>query len=258
MKHRSLLNLGKKARGPYRAEVMKLFTDPNVAFALEKEWCSFLYMNGIIDEAIIADAGSMGGEKAVCRFSCPFVQHRLYTGLSGDMFDDKGPLPSIPLLDGLEDVFTSGGLCIPPLMNRYRDYLKRLRDAGIDPWIGQPRRKDLHYTEAVGHFHLYSWLQNALAGRVAVCPEFPTGNGKVDLVLQSKWGTALIEVKSLTQAWALASYCEQAAAYAKKLGLAVATVVVFAPTNDESILAKLSSESDVDGVHVTLIAMGWV
>ncbi|HRI69497.1 MAG TPA: AAA-like domain-containing protein [Polyangium sp.] len=254
----TLLNLGKKARGPYRAEVMKLFTDPNVAFALEQEWCSFLYMNGIIDEAVIPDPGNDSNEKSVCRFSSPFVQHRLYSGLTYDMFKDKGPLPPIPLLDGLDDVFTPDALCVPPLLERYRDYLKRLKENGIDPWIGQPRRQDLHYTEAVGQFHLYAWLKNALGDRCGITPEFPTGNGKVDLLLRASPHQALIEVKSFTQTWQLQSYREQAAGYAKKLGLSAATVVVFAPTSDDAILAKLSSEMDVDGVRVSIIAFGWV
>lgn len=255
----TLLNLGKKARGPHRRDVMRLFTDPNVRFALEDEWCSFLYMNGIIDEVIVSDESSPTGEKAVCRFSSPFVQHRLYTGFSREMFGDNGPLPSIPVGDALDDVFTSGGLCIPPLLERYRDYLKRLKDKGIDPWVGQPRRQDLHYTEAVGHFHLYSWLQNAVDGfSCVISPEFPTGNGKVDLLLQTREHQALIEVKSFVSMPQLAASRRQAAVYAKKLGLSTATVVVFAPTDDESILTKLSGESDIDGVHVTLVAFGWV
>jgi len=39
-------------------------------------------------------------------------------------------------------------------------------------------------TEAVGHFHLFSWLQTAVGKQCAVSPEFPTGNGLVDLHLR--------------------------------------------------------------------------
>jgi hypothetical protein len=254
----TLLNLEKKARGIHRADLMKLFTNPHVEFSLREEWCNFLFMNGIIDESVVDDREHPNGQRSVCRFSSPFVQLALYSSFTRDMFGDKGPLPSIPVGDPLDDVFTPQGLCILPLLERYRDYLQRLKDNGIDPWVGQPRRQDLHYTEAVGHFHLYAWLQNALTGRVSISPEFPTGNGKVDLVLQSKWGMALIEVKSFTQTWELQRYREQAAAYAKKLGLATATVVVFAPTHDESVLARLSGDADVDGVHVALVAFGSV
>jgi hypothetical protein len=69
---------------------------------------------------------------------------------------------------------------------------------------------------------------------------------------------ALIEVKSFASTPQLLAARKQAATYARKLGLSAATVVVFAPTNDETILGKLSSESDVDGVRVTIVAFGWV
>lgn len=254
----TMLNLIKKARGEFRPWVMRLFTDPNVPFTMDKDWCNYLFTNGIIDEAIVESSEKIGGKTYVCRFSCPFVQLRLYAALTDDMFGDKGPLPAIGLLDELDDVFTENGLVIPPLLERYRDYLKRLKEAGIDPWIGQPRRQDLHYTEAVGHFHLYAWLQNALARRCSVNPEFPTGNGKVDLVLRTRTSMALIEVKSLTQTWEIKRYLEQAASYARKLGLSAATIALFAPTNDDAVLAKISSESDVNGVRVTIVALGWV
>jgi hypothetical protein len=254
----TLLNLGKKARGPYRSEVMRLFTNSNVPFVMEEDWCSFLYMNGIIDEAIITDPDEPDLDKVVCRFSSPFVQLRLFSGFTRDMFGDKGPLPAIEVQDWLADVFTPNGLNVPALLQRYRDYLKRLKAKGIDPWIGQPRRADLHFTEAVGHFHLYAWLQNAVGQRCSISPEFPTGNGKVDLVLRTKQNLSLIEVKSLRGTSELADYRKQAAGYAQKLGLTQATLAVFAPTEDDAILATLSGEADEDGVHVTTVAFGWV
>jgi len=255
----TVLNLIKKARGVYRPQVLRLFTDSNVPFSMDKDWCNYLFTNGIIDEAVIEAPQEPDGEVSVCRFSSPFVQRRLFAALTDDMFDDKGPLPAIAVGDSLEDVFTPNGLCIPRLLERYRDYLKRLKEKGIDPWVGQPRRQDLHYTEAVGHFHLYAWLRSAVEGySCTVSPEFPTGNGKVDLVLHTREHTAVVEVKSFVAMPQLVASRKQAAVYAKKLGLSVATVAVFAPTDDESILAKLSSELDVDGVRVTIVAFGWV
>lgn len=255
----TVLNLVKKARGEYRPYVLRLFTDPNVPFTMDKDWCNFLFMNGIIDEAVLESPREGELDQAVCRFSSPFVQRRLYSALTDDMFEQKGPVPLIPVVDSLEDVFTPDGLCVPPLLERYRDYLKRLKEKGIDPWMGQPRRQDLQYTEAVGHFHLYAWLQHALRGfSCSVSPEFPTGNGKVDLMLQTVEHKALIEVKSFVSPPQLIAARKQAAAYAVKLGLSAATVVVFAPTNDEASLAKLSSVADVDGVHVTIVVFGWV
>jgi len=255
----TLLNLGKKARGPYRAEVMKMFTDPNVDFSMEKDWCSFLFMNGIIDESFIPDPTNPGIDKVVCRFSSPFVQLRLYSSLTNDMFGDRGPLLEVEFTDSLADVFTPEGINAPKLLERYRGYLKRLKAKGIDPWVGQPRRTDLKLTEAVGHFHLYAWLRNAVTGYDCwITPEFPTGNGRVDLALKTRDHTAIIEVKSLMTTAQLPRYREQVARYAKKLGLLHATLVVFAPVEDDAVLMPLMGDEEHDGVRVTTVPFGWV
>ena len=47
----TILNLIKKAQGPYQPHVVTLFTDPNVPFTFREDWCNYLYMNGIIDHA---------------------------------------------------------------------------------------------------------------------------------------------------------------------------------------------------------------
>jgi hypothetical protein len=254
----TILNLTKKARGEHRSWVLKLFTDPNVPFTMDKEWCNYLFTNGIIDEAIIDAPEKPGHKDYVCRFSSPFVQRRLYAALTDDMFGDKGPLLPIEMGDTLGDVFTAEGIDAPKLLERYRGYLKRLKNKGIDPWVGQPRRADLHYTEAVGHFHLYAWLQDAVGRRCGISPEFPTGNGKVDLHLRRQQHSAIIEVKSLREVWELEGHREQAARYAKKLGLAKATLVVFAPVEDESVLTTLEGSHDIEDVRVTTVPFGWV
>jgi hypothetical protein len=159
----TILNLVKKARGPYQSQVVSLFTNPNVPFAMDRDWCSYLYMNGVIDAAPAPDDPL--GARLVCRFSSPFVQRRLFAALTDDMFGDRGPILALEVGDLLADVFTPEGLSVPPLLARYRAYLKRLEARGIDPWIGQPRRADLHLTEAVGHFHLYAWLRDAVGRR---------------------------------------------------------------------------------------------
>lgn len=254
----TVLNLIKKARGECRPWVLRMFTDPNVPFSMDKDWCNYLFTNGIIDEAVI-DVPELPERQAyVCRFSSPFVQRRLYAALTDDMFGDKGPILPIEMGDMLDDVFTSHGINAPKLLERYRGYLKRLKIKGIDPWVGQPRRQDLHYTEAVGHFHLYAWLLDAVGRRCSVSPEFPTGNGKVDLLLRRKEHTAIIEVKSIREVWDLQDYRKQAARYARHLGLSTATLVVFAPVEDESVLVQLEGRHDIDGVSVTTVPFGWV
>jgi hypothetical protein len=253
----TILNLIKKARGPHREQVVSLFTDPNVPFTMDKDWCSYLYMNGIIDEAPAPDDPL--GARLVCRFSSPFVQRRLFAALTDDMFGDKGPLLAIEVGDLLADVFTPEGLCLPPLLERYRGYLKRLKARGVDPWKGQPRRADLHLTEAVGHFHLYAWLRDAVGRRCVISPEFPTGNGKVDLVLRTRDGhVGLIEVKSFVDMYELGEGHAQAAGYAKKLGVSTVTLAVFVPMEDEAVPEAVSRGAEIDGVEVIVVALGWV
>jgi hypothetical protein len=250
----TVLNLVQKARTPYPNEVVALFTDPNVPFSMDVDWCSYLYMNGILDEAPRPD-----GDGLVCRFASPFIQRRLFAALTGDMFGHKGPILAIEVGDTLADVFTPGGLSVPPLLARYRGYLRRLKARGIDPWAEQPRRADLHLTEAVGHFHLYAWLGNAVGRRVVISPEFPTGNGKVDLVLRTRDGhLGLVEVKSFVDMAELAEGRAQAAGYAKKLGLDTVTLAVFVPMEDEAVPESVSRGAEIDGVRVVVVPIGWV
>jgi hypothetical protein len=255
----TVLNLIKKARGEHQAHVVALFTDPNVPFSFREDWCSYLYLNGIIDRVPTPDDGD--GSALVCRFSSPFVQASLYAALTSDMFGEKGPILPIEPGDLLDDVFTPGGLSAPPLLARYRGYLARLAARGDDPWRGQPRRKtDLHLTEAVGQFHLYAWLRDAVGRRCVITPEFPTGNGKVDLLLRTKESphhVALIEVKSFVDMYDLGKGRAQAAGYAKQLGLPAVTMAVFVPVPEDAVPPQLSGETVIEGVTVVVAAMGW-
>ena len=89
---------------------------------------------------------------------------------------------ALDVLDDLTDVFEAG-LNLSLLLSRYKAYLIRLKAKGLNPFKEQPRRADLHYTEAVGHFHLIAWLKEALDDICVISPEFPTGNGNVDIHL---------------------------------------------------------------------------
>ena len=252
----TILNLVAKARkDPYRAYVVKLFSESDLEFSLDRDWCNYLYLNGVIDYQ--PDANEPEGRPPVCRFSCPFVQERLYNALADDLFGGGSPVLPIRPGDDLTDVFTETAIHLPPLMDRYRAYLARLREQGIDPWENQPRRQDLNITEATGHFHLYAWLREAIRDYASVSPDFPTGNGKVDLVVQTKEAKAVLEVKSFRTMRQLARGREEAAAYARQLGLEEATLVVFVHTRDESEAAQLCGEVDVDGVRVVTVAIAW-
>lgn len=251
----TMLNLLKKAKGPYLRQVLEIFARTDVPFSYGQDWCNFLSLNGVIDSHEIM--GNNGEPLNVCRFSSPFVQQRLFGDLSGDAFEALRELPLDPL-DTLADVFTDQGIAVPALLQRYVAYLGRLRQGGIDPWREQPRRVDLQHTEAVGHFHLYRWLCAAVSDECLVSPEFPTGNGTVDLVLRWRGHLGIIEVKSFLNRGQLQRGQEQAAQYAVKLKQPSATVAVFVPVTDEGVLQALSGERTLGAVTVTTIAISWL
>ena len=252
----TLLNLIKKAEAGYRSYVLKLFTQSDLSFTLRAEWCRYLYLNGIIDfESGIDEKGE---EIEICRFTSPFVQTCLYNALTYDLVGDRMPILALDPLDELEDVFAGEQLNLPALLRRYKDYLVRLKAKGLNPWKEQPRRADMHLTEAVGHFHLYAWLQAAVVRRCVISPEFPTGNGKVDLHLRCEQMQGIIEVKSFIDASEAKRARVQAAEYAKGLGLDTVTIALFVPVEDEDVLEKLSGRQEIDGVKVTVEAIGWV
>jgi hypothetical protein len=253
----NLLNLIAKARHPeYQTFLAKLFSTSDIPFALHQPLHNYLYLNGIIEPAPAPKAS--GNPTKVCRFSSPFVQRCLYDALSYELLEEGPMVLVLEPLDLLEDVFVEDGLNILALLQRYKGYLSRLKAKGLNPWKDQPRRKtDFHLTEAVGHFHLYAWLRDAIGRRCVVSPEFPTGNGKVDLHLRCDQQSGIIEVKSFVDAYQLPKDQSQAARYAKQLGYTAVILAIFVPVDDDAVLAKLSGETDIDGVRVSTVAIGW-
>lgn len=251
----TILNLIKKARGPYLNSVLELFEKSDLPFSIHAEWCNYLYLNGIVREKVVLDP--TGRKTYVCRFSSPFVQTCLFHALTHDLVGDRFPILPLEPLDDPTGVFDKPDPDLPSLLKRYRRYLDRLKDKGIDPWKKQPRRTDLHPTEAVGHFHLYAWLRKILEDLCVVSPEFPTGNGKVDLHLDCGDKTGIIEVKSFKSLTKTELAKRQAAAYAKSLSLGRVTIALFIPMEHEEALKRLSDETDIDGVKVSVVAIGW-
>ena len=128
----TVLNLVAKARKePYRAYVVKLFSESDIEFSLDREWCNYLYLNGIIDFETRKDP--RGRKTHLCRFSCPFVQERLYNALSDDLVGEELPVRALDPRDALDDVFTSDGVDLARLLSRYQEHLERMKAAGIDP-----------------------------------------------------------------------------------------------------------------------------
>ncbi len=252
----TVMNLIAKARNPqYQSFLVRLFTHSDLPFSFHQPVHNYLYLHGILSAS-----KEKGGEEAVevCRFSSPFVQHCIFHALTNDVLEDFSLL-LIPALDRLDDVFLDSSINLPALLKRYQDYLKRLKAKGINPWKEQPRRKtDFHLTESVGHFHLFSWLQNVIGKRGVVSPEFPTGNGKVDLHIQSKGRQGIIEVKSFVNSYEMELAKKQAVSYSKQLGLNEVTIAMFTPIEEEEVLEQLSISETMDDIQVHLVAVSWV
>ncbi len=200
-----------------------------------------------------------GKRREICRFSSPFIQDCLYYALGDEFVGDEIPILPLQPLDNLADVFEGACFNLPALLTRYKDYLARFKAQGINLWKEPPRRKtDLKLTEAVGQFHLFTWLWDAVGRRCAVSPEFPTGNGKVDLHLQCGSLRGIIEVKSFVDSYQIKHDRLQAADYAKSLSIDSVTIALFIPVLEETVLEKLSTQDVTSGVEVNVVAIGWV
>ncbi len=169
------------------------FDDPRI---------NYLYMNGVIDRE------RSGHAKNAVRFSCPFVQKRLFNYFSHEVFRTVDRLYD-PMTD-VEAVAGDDGVDIPGLMKLYQDYLNRNRD-----WLlrDDPRRKtDLRIFEAVFHFNLYMYLKSFFQDMGgAVFPEFPTGNGKIDILIRRDGTLYALELKSFKNRYAYRQAIERAA-----------------------------------------------
>ncbi len=255
----TVMNLIAKARKPeYQRHLLQLFNQSNLPFSFHNPTQNYLYTNGIIVPETVRQ--SNGKIINICRFSSPFIQDCIYDALGHELVADSRIL-ALEVGDDLADVFDPAKkkLNLPALLQRYKDYLVRLKAAGHNPWKEQPRRKtDLHLTEAVGHFHLYAWLKEAIGDLCIISPEFPTGNGKVDLLIRAGKREGIIELKSFKNVAVLKKDRGGAATYAKSLGLDDITMAIFVPVLDEEVLGKLSGVEMVDAVEVTVVAIGWV
>lgn len=117
------------------------------------------------------------------------------------------------------------------MLRLYEQYVQRNHT-----WLFKeaPRRTDLRLYEAVYHFNLYLWLERFLqrkSGRVY--PEFPTGNGQIDLLIRYQAERYGLELKSFRSDFEYREALAQAARYAHQLQLATITVVFFVEAVDD-------------------------
>ncbi|MCP4150844.1 MAG: AAA family ATPase [bacterium] len=223
----NILNIISKAKQePYKNMVIKLFqTDEYIDFTFDDEVTNFLYMNGAIEP------DKKSKTEYHIKFSCPFVQKRLFNYFAREIFKEMGQL--MDPFASLKNVITDTTLNIPNLLKLYQQYLSNNK-----VWLFKkaPRRSDGRIFEAVYHFNLYSYLHSFLkrSGGL-VLPEFPTGNGQIDLVIDYADKIHGLELKSFSNERDYQRGLKQAAKYAANLKLKEITLVFFVMRiNDDS------------------------
>jgi len=234
----TVLNLISKASDPkYRNILTELFeTTKKSEFSFDNPEMNYLYMNGvIIYEAVIDNSGK---QKFYAKFSSPFVQKRLFNRFANELYPNMGKY--IKPFENINHIYNGKILNIKNLLLRFEQYFNENKT-----WLLQiaPRRKtDLQICEATFHFILYSWLERFLYEKASLAPEFPTGNGKVDLLIKCEGQLYGIELKSFTDIYALQKGIHQAALYAKQLKLTEIYLAIFIETIDTENRTAIETE----------------
>jgi hypothetical protein len=244
----NILNIISKARqAPYQEVVLEFFKiDRKAPFTFDDRHLSYLYTNGVIDYELADD------NEYYVRFACPFVQKRLFSYFANDLFRYLGGLYD-PFED-LSHIINAQGLHIRNLMQLYERYLQKNRH-----WLFKdaPRRStDLRIFEAVYHFNLFMYLSRFLENhRGQVTPEFPTGNGKLDLLVQYAGQRYGLEVKSFADQTEYQRSLRQAADYGRQLGLTTIALLLFVEAVDDQNRQKYEAhyQDQTTGVLVTPI-----
>jgi len=238
----NILNLISKAKQePGKNMVLKMFrTDEKIQFRFDDTAMNLLYMNGVA-------AREMMDKKYYIKFSCPFVQKRLFHYFSYELFKEMGTL--VEPFARIDHAITPTSLNIRELLKLYQTYLDNNKT-----WLFKeaPRRSDLKIYEAVYHFNLYSYLNEFLRSKGgSVYPEFPTGNGKIDLFIRFAGRDYGIELKSFTDRPGYRDALDQAARYGKQLGLKEIFLVTFVESIDEENRRIYGKDySDLTGITV--------
>jgi len=115
----NILNLlSKTKQEPYKTLVPELFrTDHKTEFKYDVPALNYLYLNGIIVPEVENET------LFYAKFSCPFVQKRLFNYFSYELFDYLGPL--IEPFEDLADTLNDKDLHIKALIQRYEAYLQK-------------------------------------------------------------------------------------------------------------------------------------
>ncbi len=233
--------ISKAKQEPYKGLVLEMFkTTEKIDFTYDDPLTNFLYLNGVVNYE--------ENEGYHLKFPCPFIQRRLFNYFSRELFHEVGKLHD--LFDDLSDTITETSLHIGNLLQRYGVYLAENR-----AWLLKdvPRRVDLRIYEAVYHFNLYMYLVKFLQGYDGqVYPEFPTGNGQIDLIINYAGQVYGLEVKSFSTKHEYNKGLGQAARYGKKLGLTEVTLGLFVEAVDEANRQKYEIDYHDTATGVTV------
>lgn len=230
----NIINLISKAKVlPYKHIIIELFkTESPMEFRFDDEEINYLYMNGIIEPQVIAN------EASTVKFASPFVQKRLFNYFSRTIFKEMGKLTEV--FYNVPEYLYPDRIDIPVVLNLYQSYLSKNRG-----WLFKdaPRRSDLRIYEAVFHFNLYAYLSQLLwDDKISIYPEFPTGNGKIDLLIRYTINNNIIthgiELKSFTNQPGYRDSLQQTALYGQQLGLREIFMVSFVDSIDEASQKK--------------------
>ncbi|RKZ38792.1 MAG: hypothetical protein DRR00_33915, partial [Candidatus Parabeggiatoa sp. nov. 3] len=241
----NILNLICKAKQvPYKPFLLELFqTKKKRKFTYHDPIINFLYMNGIIDVELVTD------DDNYLKFSCSYIHKQLFNYFSRELYSEMDGL--YDPFDTLSDTITENSLNIRRLLQRYEQYLQANRTQVLK---NAPRRqKDLRVYEAVFQFHLYTYLTSFLESYEGqVHPEFPTGNGAIDLLIRHAGQLFGLELKTFANQHAYQKALTQAAKYGKQLGLSDIALVLFIEAVDETNRKKFETDYTDSKTGVTV------
>lgn len=239
----NILNIISKAKqAPYKQFVLEQFqTKKKVKFIYHDPIINFLYMNGIVD------VEQLGFGKNYVKFPCPYVQKQLFNYFARELYNEMDGLYG-PFED-LSDTITDNNLNINQLLVRYEQYLQANRNIVLK---NAPRRKDdLRVYEAVFHFHLYLYLVSFLRSYEAqVYPEFPTGNGQIDLLIRYAGQLFGLELKSFADQLQYRKALTQATKYGQRLAVSEIWLVLFIESVDDTNRQRFEVDYTSAGVTV--------
>ncbi|MBV7338275.1 AAA-like domain-containing protein [Chloroflexi bacterium TSY] len=245
----NILNIISKAKEKkYKPLVLEMYkTGAKLPFRYDDPTTNFLYMNGVVDHEVVFEGN--GEYRHYLKFPSPFVQKRLFNYFAHELFMGLDRLYD-PFAD-LSDTITDTSLHVPNLMRHYEAYVRENRE-----WLFKDaplRKTDERIYEAVYHFNLYMYLtQFLISYDASVIPEFPTGNGKIDLIIRHSGTRYALEVKSFINRREYRKALQQAAAYGAQLQESEIWLIFFVDSVSEENRRELevSHHEDKSGITV--------